>query len=69
MSQRLVYLNGPMTFGTPVREPEAVAIVHRALDLGVNFIGIANMYEGYARYVGSPGRMADGILAVVREAR
>ena len=53
---------GTMTFGTPVGGKEAIEIVHRALDLGVNFIDTANMYEGYARYIGSPGGVAEEIL-------
>ena len=50
---------GTMTFGTPVGEREAIAIVHAALDLGVNFIDTANMYEGYTRSLGSPGGLAE----------
>ena len=50
---------GTMTFGTPVDEREAIAIVHAALDLGVNFIDTANMYEGYTRSLGSPGGLAE----------
>lgn len=53
---------GTMTFGTPVGEPEAIRLVHQAIDLGVNFIDTANMYEGYTRYVGSPGGVAEAIL-------
>jgi aryl-alcohol dehydrogenase-like predicted oxidoreductase len=53
---------GTMTFGTPVGEEEGIEIVKRALDLGVNFIDTANMYEGYSRYIGSPGGVAEEIL-------
>jgi len=53
---------GTMTFGTPVGEADAIAIVHRSLDCGVNFIDTANMYEGYARYIGSAGGVAEEIL-------
>lgn len=53
---------GTMTFGTPVAEPEAERIIHRALDAGVNFIDTANMYEGYARVAGSAGGVAEVIL-------
>ena len=53
---------GTMTFGTPVAEPEAVGIVHRALDMGVNFIDTANMYEGYTRTIGSPGGVGEALL-------
>lgn len=37
-------------------------LTHWALDHGINFIDTANMYEGYARYVGSPGGVAEAIL-------
>lgn len=53
---------GTMTFGTPVEGDEAILITHHALDLGINFIDTANMYEGYKRYVGSPGGVAEEIL-------
>lgn len=56
---------GTMTFGTPVEEDEAIRITHHALDLGINFIDTANMYEGYKRYVGSPGGVAEEILGKV----
>jgi aryl-alcohol dehydrogenase-like predicted oxidoreductase len=54
---------GTMTFGTPVDEPDAIRLTHQALELGVNFIDTANMYEGYKRYVGSPGGIAEEILS------
>lgn len=54
---------GTMTFGVPVGEAEAIRLVHQALDRGVNFIDTANMYEGYARVVGSVGGVAEEILA------
>lgn len=53
---------GTMTFGSPVAEPEAIRLVHHAADLGVNFIDTANMYEGYHRYAGSAGGVAEEIL-------
>ena len=53
---------GTMTFGTPVGEAEAVHVVHWALDNGVNFIDTANMYEGYARVLGSAGGVAEEFL-------
>ena len=53
---------GTMLFGSPVQEKEAVKIVHLALEQGVNFIDTANMYEGYTRYVGSPGGVTEEIL-------
>lgn len=53
---------GTMTFGTPVGEADAIRLVHRALDLGINFIDTANSYEGYARVPGSAGGVAEEIL-------
>lgn len=51
-----------MTFGSPVRENEAVKLTHAAIDLGINFIDTANVYEGYSRVLGSPGGVAEEIL-------
>jgi aryl-alcohol dehydrogenase-like predicted oxidoreductase len=51
-----------MTFGSPVPEPDAIRLVHQALDLGINFIDTANAYEGYNRVLGSPGGVAEEIL-------
>ena len=51
-----------MTFGEPVGEADAVKLVHATLDLGVNFIDTANVYEGYARFLGSPGGVAEEIV-------
>ncbi|MCX6992572.1 MAG: aldo/keto reductase [Kiritimatiellaeota bacterium] len=53
---------GTMTFGTPLNEADAVRLVHYALDCGINFFDTANMYEGYARTVGSSGGVAENIL-------
>jgi aryl-alcohol dehydrogenase-like predicted oxidoreductase len=53
---------GTMTFGTPVPEAEAIRLVHAALDLGINFIDTANVYEGYTRFLGSPGGVAEEIV-------
>ena len=53
---------GTMTFGTPVAERDAIGIVHWALEHGINFMDTANMYEGYARTIGSPGGVAEEIL-------
>jgi aryl-alcohol dehydrogenase-like predicted oxidoreductase len=53
---------GTMTFGTPVGEAEAIRLVHHGLDCGINFIDTANMYEGYARYAGSSGGVAEEIV-------
>src|SRR5258707_12550896 len=51
-----------ITFGTPVSEPDSIRIVHAAIDQGINFIDTANVYEGYARYLGSPGGVAEEIV-------
>ena len=53
---------GTMTFGTPVGETEAVRLTHWAIDHGINFIDTANIYEGYTRYIGSPGGVSEQIL-------
>lgn len=53
---------GTMTFGSPVAEADAVSIIHGALDAGVNFVDTANVYEGYDRYFGSPGGVAEDIV-------
>lgn len=53
---------GTMTFGEPVAENDAVKLVHAAIDLGINFIDTANVYEGYNRYLGSPGGTAEQIV-------
>lgn len=51
-----------MTFGNPVGKDDAVRIVHWALDQGLNFIDTADMYEGYDRFLGSPGGVAETLL-------
>lgn len=53
---------GTMTFGTPVAEREAIGLVHTALDMGINFVDTANVYEGYRRVLGSPGGEAEEIV-------
>ena len=53
---------GTMTFGTPVSKPDAIAMVHWALDHGINFFDTADMYEGYTRFLGSPGGIAEQFL-------
>ena len=61
---------GTMTFGTPVSEAESIRLVHAAIDLGINFIDTANVYEGYRRYLGSPGGVAEEIVGkAVRDRR
>lgn len=53
---------GTMAFGNPVGKDDAVHLVHWALDHGVNFMDTADMYEGYDRYMGSPGGVGETIL-------
>jgi len=59
---------GTMTFGEPVGEADAIKLVHGAIDLGINFIDTANVYEGYKRFLGSPGGTAEELVgkALVR---
>jgi len=60
---------GTMTYGNPVREADAIRLTHRALDLGINFIDTANIYEGYDRHVGSAGGVAERILGKALKGR
>lgn len=61
---------GTMTFGTPVGADEAIRLTHAAIDLGINFIDTANVYEGYARYLGSSGGVAEEIVGkAIRDRR
>ncbi len=60
---------GTMTFGTPVGEADAINLTLYAIDKGINFIDTANMYEGYARHVGSPGGVAEEILGKALKGR
>ena len=53
---------GTMTFGSPVTEAAAVRLVHGAIEQGINFIDTANVYEGYDRFLGSPGGVAEAIV-------
>src|SRR5579862_298155 len=53
---------GTMTFGTPVSEADSIRLVHAAIDLGINFIDTANVYEGYRRFLGSAGGVAEEIV-------
>lgn len=53
---------GTMTFGSPVGEADAIKLIHAALDLGINFIDTANVYEGYSRFLGSAGGVAEEIV-------
>jgi len=53
---------GTMTFGSPVGDQDAIRLVHAALDMGINFVDTANVYEGYARVLGSAGGVAEEIV-------
>lgn len=53
---------GTMTFGTPVSEADSIRLIHQTLDLGINFIDTANVYEGYVRFLGSAGGVAEEIV-------
>ena len=53
---------GTMLFGRPVPRQESIHLVHAALDLGVNLFDTADIYEGYDRFLGSPGGVAETIL-------
>lgn len=54
---------GTMTFGNPVARPDAVSLIRAALDeYGINLIDTANMYEGYDRFAGSAGGVAEEIV-------
>ena len=53
---------GTMTFGEPVADTDAIKLVHGAMDLGINFVDTANVYEGYKRILGSPGGTAEEIV-------
>jgi len=60
---------GTMTFGTPVGEAEAITLTRKALDLGINFVDTANMYEGYTREIGSAGGVSEEFLGKALEGR
>lgn len=53
---------GTMTFGTPVEKNDAIKITQHAINYGMNFIDTADIYEGYTRYIGSPGGIAEAFL-------
>ena len=60
---------GTMGFGNPIAEFEAVRLVHWAIERGINFIDTADIYEGYDRYPGSPGGVAEDILGRALQGR
>ena len=51
-----------MTYGSPVAFDDAVKLTQYAVSRGVNLIDTANMYEGYNRYAGSAGGVAEEIV-------
>lgn len=53
---------GTMTWGSPVAHKDAVALTRYAFERGINHIDTANMYEGYDRYAGSAGGVAETIV-------
>ncbi len=53
---------GTMTYGSPVAFDDAVKLTHYALSRGINHIDTANMYEGYNRFAGSAGGVAEEIV-------
>ena len=53
---------GTMTYGSPVAFDDAVRLTRYALAQGINLIDTANMYEGYSRFAGSAGGVAEEIL-------
>ena len=53
---------GTMTFGTPVDQQGVDGIIDWCLDTGLNFIDTADMYEGYTRFLGSPGGKSEAYI-------
>lgn len=53
---------GTMTYGSPVGFKDAVELTKYAIGEGINLIDTANMYEGYNRYAGSSGGVAEEIV-------
>ena len=53
---------GTMTFGTPVDQQGVDCIIDWCLDNGLNFIDTADMYEGYTRFLGSPGGKSEAFI-------
>ena len=53
---------GTMTFGTPVDQQGVNNIIGWCLDNGLNFIDTADMYEGYTRFLGSPGGKSEAYI-------
>jgi aryl-alcohol dehydrogenase-like predicted oxidoreductase len=53
---------GTMNFGNPVDRDTAIRLTNLAIDLGINFIDTANIYEGYDRVQGSAGGVSETFL-------
>ena len=53
---------GTMNFSNPVNNEDSIKMLHWALDHGINFIDTADIYEGYDRFLGSPGGKAESII-------
>lgn len=53
---------GTMTFGTPVDQEGVDGIIDWCLDNGLNFVDTADMYEGYTRFLGSPGGKSEAYI-------
>ena len=53
---------GTMTFGAPVDRDGAARIISWCIDNGLNFIDTADMYEGYTRFLGSPGGKSESYI-------
>jgi aryl-alcohol dehydrogenase-like predicted oxidoreductase len=51
-----------MNFNNPVSETDSITMIHWAIDKGINFIDTADVYEGYDRFLGSPGGKAEAII-------
>ena len=60
---------GTMTFGTPVDQQGVNGIIDWCLDNGLNFIDTADMYEGYTRFLGSPGGKSEAYIGNALQGR
>ena len=49
---------GAMTFGRETSRADSLKMLDIFTEVGGNFIDTANMYEGYARHLGSAGGVA-----------
>ena len=60
---------GTMNFGTPLDPAQCTDLVRHALDHGVNLFDTANVYEGYARTLGSAGGVGEELLGKALDGR